>query len=237
MTAAVEAGDAAQHAVHDAVDVAVRRVHGAEDPLGDGAHELVEVARAAGERAELDELVEDPVAPVHLLEQRGVLQGVGGHLAQPADEVQILGEIARLVVGEFHHAEHTPVRHERHGQLRLIAPLLQGVAALSGQEGIVERGGDGDLAGLDGAPAAGVATQRQDHAVPLHVEAAAVVADEAAQRVALDGVDVRDRRVREFGETFDDGVEDLVGAEAGGVLETRLDDQPEVRGCVAEGER
>ena len=97
MSAAVEAGDAAKRTV-DAVDVAVRRVHGGEYPLRYGPHEGREVAGAADEGAELDKLVEDPVAAVHLLEQRGVLERVGRHLAEPADQVQILGEVARPVV-------------------------------------------------------------------------------------------------------------------------------------------
>ena len=69
----------------------------------------VEVAGAADEGAQLDQLVEDPVAPVDLLEQRGVLERVGRHLPQPADEVQVLGEVARLVVGQLDDAEHASV--------------------------------------------------------------------------------------------------------------------------------
>ena len=48
------------------------------------------------ERAQLHELVEDAVAPVHLLEERRVLERVRGDLAEPADEVEVLGEVARL---------------------------------------------------------------------------------------------------------------------------------------------
>ncbi len=59
VSAAVEAGDAAKRAVDHAVDVAVRRVHRAEDPLGDSTHEGREVSGAADEGAQLDELVED----------------------------------------------------------------------------------------------------------------------------------------------------------------------------------
>ena len=165
---------------------------------------------------------------VHLLEQRGVLERVGRHLSQPADEVQVFGEVARLVVGQLHHAEHVPVRHQRHRQLRLVAPLLQRVSAFSGEDGVVQRPGDDDLSGLDGAPAAGVAAQGQDDPVPLRVEPPAVVADEAAQGVALDGVDVGDGRMGEVGQALDHGVQDLVGAEAGGVLEARLHHEREV---------
>ncbi len=181
VAAAVEAGDAAQRPIDHAVDIAVRRVHRAEDPFGDRAHERVEVARAADEGAQLHEFVEDPVAPFHLLEQRSVVECVGRHLSQPADEVQVFGEVARLVVGQLHHAEHVPVRHQRHRQLRLVAPFLQRVAAFSGEDGVVQRPGDDDLSGLDGAPAAGVAAQGQNDPLPFRVEPPAVVADEAAQ--------------------------------------------------------
>ena len=149
-------------------------------------------------------------------------------LTKPADEVEVLGEVTRLVVAQLHDAQDVPARHERHGELRLVPPLLERVAALLIEERIVQRSGHGDLAGLHGATAARVAAQRQHHAVPLGVEPAAVVAHQRAKRVALHRIDVGDRRVRELREAFGHGVEDLVRAEAGGVFEARLDDQGEV---------
>ena len=47
-------------------------------------------------------------------------------------------------------------------------------------------------------------------------------------RLALHGVDVGHRRVRELREPLHDGVKDVVGAEPGRVFEPRLDDQREV---------
>ena len=134
VSAAVVARHAPEGPVPHAVDVAVRGVHRGQDPFRRGAHELADVARAARKGGQLDELVEEAVAAVHLLEQGGVLQGVRRHLAEAADQVEVLGEVARPVVGEFDHAENVTPHDERHRELRLIAPLLQRVAAVVVEE-------------------------------------------------------------------------------------------------------
>ena len=133
------------------------------------------------------------------------------------------------VVAQLDDADDAAASDQRHRGLALVAPFLEGVAALSGVRiGSSRLRGDGELAGLDGEPAAGVAAQRHRDALPVGVEAAAVVAHEGAQRVALDGVDVDDGAVRQLGEPLRDRVKDVVGAQEGAVLEAGLDDEGEV---------
>ena len=216
--AAIVAGDAAQTLVACLEDVAVGGVDRREQSLGGRVQEGRDIARPACQPSQLDELVEHAGAALHLLEERRVLEGVARDAAEASDELQIGGEISRLVVGELHEAEHAASRQERHRKLRLIAPFLERVTPVAGQQLVVQAGGDHDLSRLHGSPAAGIPLDGDDHALPLVVEAPAVVADQGAQRVPLDGVDVGDRGLRQLGETAYHCVQHVVGAEAGGVF-------------------
>ena len=117
MSAPVEACDAAQSVVFHAVDVTAGRVDRGQYTFGDGARECAHIARVPGQHAELHELVEDVSASVHLLEECGVLKCVSSHLAEAADQVEVLGEVARLVVAQLEDPEDVTTGHQRHRQL------------------------------------------------------------------------------------------------------------------------
>ena len=76
VAAAVVARHADQGAALHAVDVAVGCVDRRQDALGHRGRQLAHVAGTAGQAGELHEFVQDAVAAIHLLEERGVLQGV-----------------------------------------------------------------------------------------------------------------------------------------------------------------
>lgn len=150
------------------------------------------------------------------------------HLAETVDQVKVVGEIAWAMVREFDHAQHVPADRERHGEMGLVTPAFQRGTRGVVEPRVVQRSHRHDRAGLDRTPAARIARQRRHDAAPFGLETAVVIAHQGAQGVALQRVDVGDRRAGDLREPLRDGVEDVVCAEAGRVLEARLDHQGKI---------
>ena len=153
------------------------------------------------------------VAVPDLLEQAGVVDGARRHVGEALDQGQVLGVVARHVVGELEDADHLVAHHERRRELRLVAPLLEGAAADRREHRVVEARGARDAALRDGHGAAGVLAQRARGALPGGVEGAVVVAHQGAQELAFDGVDVGDRCVRQARQAARDALEDVAAGQ------------------------
>ncbi len=216
-------------------DVAVGGVERLDETLGRHPQKLRDVDFAGDERAELDELVQDDVAPPDLVEQRRRVERPPGHVGEPLDESAVLAEVARYVVGQLEDADHRVTRHERHRELGLIAPSFERRPAGRREHRVVEAGGDRKAALPDGDGAARIVAQSDRRTLPRAIEAAAVVAHERPQRLAFDRVDVGDRRVREAREAARDALEDILGRQVTGVFHAGLDQQLEVAVAGLEG--
>ena len=225
---AVVAHPAEKPVAFEGEHVAVGGVERLDQTLGRDPQELRDVAGASDERAELDELVQNDVAPPDLVEQGGGVERSPGHVGEPVDEPEVLAEVARHVVGQLEDADHLVARHERRRELGLIAPLLERRPSGRREHGVVEASGHRDAALPDGGRAARVVAQPDRGALPRAVEAPAVVAHQRPQRLALDRVDVGDRRVREARQAAGDALEDVVGRQVRGVLGGGFDERLEV---------
>ncbi len=173
--------------------VAVRRAERFDEAPGRDAQQLRHVAGAGSERAELDELVQDLVAPPDLVEQGGVVERSSCHMGETFDELEVFAEVARHVVGQLEDADHRVARHERRRELGLVAPLLERLAAGGREHRVVEAGGQRDAALSDCDGAAGKVAQPDGGALPRAVEDPVVVTHQRAQRLAFDRIDVGDR--------------------------------------------
>ena len=232
---AVVAHPAEEPVAFEREDVAVGGVERLDETLGRHPQELSDVDFAGDERTELDELVQDDVAPPDLVEQRRRVERAPGHVGEALDESAVLAEVARYVVGQLEDADHRVAGHERHRELGLIAPFLERRPAGRREHGVVEAGGDRKPALPDGDGAAGKVAQSDRRALPGAIEAPAVVAHERPQCLAFDRVDVGDRRMREAREAARDALEDILGRQVRGVFDAGLDQQLEVAVAGLEG--
>ena len=238
MAAAVVAHEAAHAFGRGLVDVAVRCADDLHEALGHATHHGVEVVAAPSEGAELDELVEQLVPPVHLLEEAAVLEGACRDLPQAADELKMLPERPRHEVGEFDDADDAPGGGEWEGQLGLVAPALQRGPGFGPEQGVVQAGHHRDLARLHRLELTRVPGQGHRRPLPVAVEPAPVEAHQAAHGPRIDQVDVDDGRRGELRQPLRYGPQDFVGgAQASGVVEARLDDGLEVEDAPFERRR
>ena len=113
----VDTGDAAEVvAVHD-VDVAVGRGGGGAQPPRHALQHLIELEGGAELEAGVDQQAQSPVRRLQLLEQRGVLAGVGDELTHIGEEVDVLGIVAFAVVEDLEQSDRAVIDRQRYQDL------------------------------------------------------------------------------------------------------------------------
>src|SRR5450759_4946586 len=147
---------------------------------------------------------------LELVDQQGVLDGCGGHLPDAAQEVDVLGVVARSRVEHVDEADDALVGDQRDAELTL-EPVLRHAGALLGGEAWVVQPGDGhDLSAAHGHGRRRELVHVEHLAYDRFVEAVEIGADHAAQALALERVDVAVGRLDRGAHTLRERAERLL---------------------------
>ncbi len=171
-------------------DLTTVGAHDVRHPWADRPHQPLQAARLGHHLPQLDELRQGGVPALELAEEKGVLDRPGGHLADAAQEVEVVGVVPRTSVEDVDEADDCLAGHKRDAQLAPVAELGHVGAFFVGEDRVVDVD---DRHGPAAAERQGSGRERLDvqHlADDALVEPGLVGADDAAQPLVLQREDV-----------------------------------------------
>ena len=174
----------------EAGDLALLGVGQAAHPAGHRVEDFVELQRGAELEPRTDQLPQLVVAFFKPFEQTRLAQRPGQELTHRHQEVEVTGEVVRLVVVDVDEAVDDALDDQRQGDVAPEAPLVEDPAVLGVEARIVRGGDDGDLLRLDRRLDVREVVDPQGVSHRVVVVAVAVVAHSTEKMIAFEREDV-----------------------------------------------